>query len=238
MPSSSVLPSEAPTPRLLTDSALCHLVAEPELRANMPPADTWLTPSETARLANLGSAARRDSFLAGRWQARRTVQLWLGSDEIPALDVADSGACLVVGLDGVHVSISHSAGFVACAAGGVPLGIDLEGLARPRDHLALAGLVHGPAQQDHLARLPADARAVTFLQWWTLKEAWLKARGLGLDFALMRSLNFEADAALGDVAVTRFGDLVLALAGNPKLPQQIDGLPQTRWQWSRSRILA
>lgn len=213
---------------------LCLLAPEHDVRADMASPDDWLTPSEAARLHALGSAPRRASFLAGRWLARRAVQRWLGTGALPALDVADSGACQVAGMAGAYVSISHSAGAVACAAAGVPVGIDVEGLARPRDHLALAETVHGTAQREHLAALPPDARALPFLQWWTLKEAWLKARGQGLDFALMRSLAFNDDA-LGDVAVARLGDLVLAVAADPALPPQIEGPPDIVWQRRRTQ---
>lgn len=215
-------------------SLLCLLAAEPELRAGMAAPDEWLTPTEQARRHSLGSAARRDSFLAGRWLARHAVQRWLGVDRLPALDVADSGACRVAGLVGTHVSISHSADAVACAVCDVPVGIDMESLARPRDHLALAQMVHGPAQCEQMAGLPTDARALAFLQAWTQKEAWLKARERGLDFALMRSLAFDEDP-LGDVAVATLGDFVLAIAAEPVLPAQVDGPAGATWQRSRTR---
>ncbi len=216
---------------------LCLLAAEPDVRAGMPAPAGWLTPSEAARLRALGSAARRDTFLAGRWLARRAVQGWSGTATLPALEVADSGACVVAGVHGGHVSISHSAGVVACAASGVPVGIDIESLSRPRDHLVLAEAVHGPAQREQLAAGPPEARAQVFLRWWTLKEAWLKARGRGLDLALMRRLAFDADAS-GDTAVAHLGEFVLAVAADPGLPSQIDGVPGAAWQRSRTRVLA
>jgi len=231
--SSSAWPCAAPTPRSPAE-LLCLLAAEPELRAGMPAPAGWLTASEAARLRALGSEARRQAFLAGRWLARRALQGWLGAAELPALDVADSGACVCIEA-GAHVSISHSAGFVACAAGGVPVGVDLESLARPRDALALAEAVHSPAQRERLAALPAEARALAFLEWWTLKEAWLKARGRGLDFAQMRALDFDETATPGgDVAVTRAGPLVLALAAVPALPAGIGGLPGADWRRAQS----
>lgn len=203
----------------------------------MPAPADWLTPSETARLQAFGSPARRATFLAGRWLVRCAVQRWLATESLPRLSVADSGACLVAGIDGVHVSISHSAGFVACAVAAAPVGIDIEDLARPRDHLKLSDAVHGPMQREQLAALPADARALPFLQWWTLKEAWLKARGQGLDFALMRRLAFDADA-VGDVATTRVGELVLAVAVDPALPAGIEGPAGAVWQRQASRLLS
>lgn len=218
-------------------SLLCLLAAEPGLRAGMAPPPDWLTPTEAARLQSLGTAARRDAFLAGRWLARRAVQRWLGEQALPALAVAHSGACHVVAHSGVFVSISHSAGSVACAVAGVPVGVDVESLSRPRDHLALAGTVHSEAQRESLARLPPDARAVPFLQLWTLKEAWLKARGQGLDFARMRSLSFEDDAH-GDVAVATVGDLVLAVAADPGLPPRLEAEPYVTWRGCQSRLTA
>lgn len=217
-------------------SLLCLLDTEPELHAGMAAPRAWLTATEAARLQALGTDARRNTFLAGRWLARRAVQRWRGVDRLPVLDVADSGACRVAGIAGVHVSISHSAGAVACAVCSMPVGVDVESLARPRDHLALAETVHSAAQREQLAALPAGARALPFLQWWTLKEAWLKARERGLDFPLMRALAFNEDPH-GDVAVVTVGDLVLAVAADPALPQQMEGLPDAAWQRSRARRL-
>lgn len=212
----------------------CLLASEPELRAQMPPAAQWLTPSEAARLQALGSPARRDTFLAGRWLARQALQRWCGSALMPRLDVAASGACVVADGSGTHVSISHSRGQVACVTAGAPVGVDVEDLGRPRDHLSIARTVHSPAQCAQLAALPEEARAQAFLQWWTLKEAWLKARGQGLDFARMRALAFEP-ADDGDVAVTRIGSLVLAVAAVQGLPVRIDGpAPDAVWQRHRT----
>lgn len=218
-------------------SLLCLLAPEAELWVGMAGPGDWLTASETARLHAFGSAARRDTFLAGRWLARRAVQRWLGADRPPALDVADSGACRVADRSDVFVSISHSAGTVACAVAGVPVGVDLEDLARRRDHLALATTVHSPAQRAQLTALPADARALSFLQAWTIKEAWLKARGRGLDFAVMRSLEF-GDGAPADVAVTTLDGLVVAVACDPSLPTRIEGPMNAVWRRCQTRLIA
>jgi len=218
-------------------SLLCLLDTEAELRAGMAPPEAWLTPTERARWLAFGTAARRDSFLAGRWLARHALQQWRGSDALPALAVADSGGCRVTDESGGFVSISHSAGTVACAVAGVPVGVDVESLGRPRDHLALAETVHGEAQCAGLAQMPTDVRAEHFLQLWTQKEAWLKARGQGLDFALMRRLSFEDDPQ-GDVAVAVLGDLVLAIAADPALPLHLDTPKNAAWRRGRTHIAA
>ncbi len=95
-----------------------------------------------------------------------------------------------------HVNLSHSGDWLFAGACALPIGVDLEVL-RPRrgDLLALSRQVHGEAQCAEIDRLrtmgrDVDALAV-FYGWWTLKEAWLKCRGRGLDFAQMRALEFQ-----------------------------------------------
>ncbi|WP_177200989.1 4'-phosphopantetheinyl transferase superfamily protein [Roseateles sp. YR242] len=219
---------------------------------------TWLSATEQARWATFSTEARRQSFLAGRWLARQTVRRWasasgisgrgrngllpnLPPDELPALEVAASGACQIAGSRGVFVSISHHGHHVACAVADVPVGVDIEGpRARRRDYLALAETVHSPSQQHALAALTPAQREHGFLQAWTLKEAWLKARQRGLDFALMRSLEFDADGGQGgmvDVAAAVHGDVVVALAADPALPSVIEAEPLLQWRRYGTRRL-
>jgi 4'-phosphopantetheinyl transferase len=216
---------------------LCLLAPEPDLLAGMAEPAGWLCVSERARMQGFGTPSRRDSFLAGRWLARLAVQRWRGGATLPVLEVAGSGACHVAGGSGPFVSISHSAGTVACVVGALPVGVDIEDSSRPRDHLAMARMVHSPAQCEQLAALPPAERARGFVRWWTGKEAWLKARERGLDFAAMRALEFDDDeAGQGDVAIADLGGLVLAVAVNPLLPGLPDGPPGAQWRryWTRA----
>lgn len=215
-------------------SLLCQLATQSELRAGMADPASWLVATEQARLATLSSGSRRQAFLAGRWLARRVVQRWCGIDRLPTLEVAQSGACHVAGENGVFVSISHSGHHVACAVAALPVGVDIETADRPRDFLALARAVHSTVQQDQLARLPASERARCFLQAWTRKEAWLKAREQGLDFALMRTLEFDDDPQ-GDAAVADIGAMIVAVAANPGLPSVIEVQPGVSWRRCRIR---
>lgn len=221
-------------------SLLCALATLSGLRADMPAPESWLGASEQARLAALGTPARRETFLAGRWLARRTVQRWRGSDRLPALDVAPSGACRVADPGGGFVSISHSGDRVVCAVAALPVGVDIERLDRPRDHLGVARAVHGTAQRQALLDLPPEQRARHFLELWTLKEAWLKARESGLDFAVMRSLAFddvpEGDPA-PDLATAEHDGFMLALAAVPALPPEIVSLPALSWRRRRGNLL-
>ena len=83
---------------------------------------------------------------------------------------------------GVAFNLSHTRGASMAALGPVSeLGVDVESGASLGDPLELAPSVFHPAEQAWLsAGLESSDRRARFLKLWTLKEAYLKARGLGL----------------------------------------------------------
>ncbi|WP_377158297.1 4'-phosphopantetheinyl transferase family protein [Roseateles sp. UC29_93] len=144
-----------------------------------------LLPGERARLAGRRNDDARERFVEGRRLLRQLTTV------PPDID-ADGRSTLPSG----HINLSHSGDWLFAGACALPIGVDIEVL-RPRrgDLLALSRQVHGEAQCAEIERLrtlgrDGDALAV-FYGWWTLKEAWLKCRGRGLDFAQMRALEFQ-----------------------------------------------
>jgi 4'-phosphopantetheinyl transferase len=86
------------------------------------------------------------------------------------------------GADELRFSLSYSGTMVACAVvEGGTVGVDLERL-RPRPFLALADDFFTSYERRSLHRTPAGALDESFYSLWTLKESYMKARGLG--FAL------------------------------------------------------
>lgn len=78
------------------------------------------------------------------------------------------------------ISLSHSRGWVACAATEIgPVGIDIERPRPGRDHGGISSVAFGPREQ---ARVTA-AGACAFYRIWTLREAIAKACGQGLTLA-------------------------------------------------------
>ena len=95
-------------------------------------------------------------------------------------------------------NLSHSAGKALCAvAGDRELGCDLEwrdpSLASPD----LAERFFSPAERHCLAALPGDQWLAAFFNCWTRKEAYIKARGMGLSYPLDR---FDVSLAPGEPA--------------------------------------
>jgi len=87
--------------------------------------------------------------------------------------------------DGPQFNLSHAAGLVVCAlADRVELGVDVERQDRCVNWEALARRWLAMEEWDWLARQPASERSAAFLRLWTLKEAYVKARGLGLSLSL------------------------------------------------------
>jgi 4'-phosphopantetheinyl transferase len=84
----------------------------------------------------------------------------------------------------LEVNLSHTEGLVvAAAARGLVLGVDVERHTRTVD-LALAGRYFASAEVRAFEMLPAEARRERFFRLWTLKEAYIKAVGLGLTLPL------------------------------------------------------
>jgi len=95
----------------------------------------------------------------------------------------------------LRFNLSHTAGLAACGvAREVDLGIDVEAGARLREPQKLASRFFAPAEAAALRALPPAAQRGRFLDLWTLKEAYLKARGEGLGKRL-REAAFDFDAA-------------------------------------------
>lgn len=100
---------------------------------------------------------------------------------------------------GLQFNLSHSEGLVVCAVcRGRPLGVDVESLGRRNDLDAIAGRFFSASEHAELMRLPPALRRGRFFDYWTLKEAYIKARGMGLALPLAQfSLRFGADGRIG-----------------------------------------
>lgn len=84
----------------------------------------------------------------------------------------------------LEFNVSHTGGLVALAvARGHRLGVDVED-ARRVVREDIAGRFFAPAEVADLRRLPVADQPRVFFDYWTLKEAYIKARGMGLAIPL------------------------------------------------------
>ena len=103
----------------------------------------------------------------------------------------------------LQFNLSHTRGLVACAVTGQrAVGIDAEHLSRTADHLTLARRFFAAAEAAVIENARSEDQADWFLRFWTLKEAFIKAKGQGLsiplgDFAFALSNDRPPRASFG-----------------------------------------
>jgi 4'-phosphopantetheinyl transferase len=64
------------------------------------------------------------------------------------------------------------------------IGVDVETFDRTNDCDALARRYFSPTEVAALGAMPEETRRAAFFEYWTLKEAYIKGRGLGLSLPL------------------------------------------------------
>ncbi len=108
----------------------------------------------------------------------------------------------------LRFNVSHTDGLVVCLVGrGRELAVDAESLGRDRRWLDLAGRFFAPPEARALRGVPADRRPRRFLEYWTLKESYVKARGRGLTLPLS-GFWFDLPAPTPDGIRIRFTPVV------------------------------
>ncbi|AWF79405.1 hypothetical protein BTJ40_00375 [Microbulbifer sp. A4B17] len=137
--------------------------------------------SEISRLGKINNSKRRAQFLAGRLLLRTLVAEQYGCPLSKiALEAEAPRVASTQGKPLCHVSISHSASFIAVAAAKNPVGIDCEHENRQRNWLAIANQYFHKAEFIELNSLPKRQAAIRFLTQWTSKEALAKCSGIDL----------------------------------------------------------
>jgi 4'-phosphopantetheinyl transferase len=100
------------------------------------------------------------------------------------------------GLEGLAFNLSHSGGMVVCALGDcAEAGVDVEDTARGACTLDVAEEFFSPSEVAALSALSPEERRTRFFWYWTLKEAYIKARGQGLAIPLEKfSFSFSCES--------------------------------------------
>ena len=150
-------------------------------------AEAWLTGAERDRYSRFLHDDDRLMFLVGRVMARALVGQAIGCP--PTAWRWREGPHGRPEIDEPGVScrfnVAHSAGLVVCAvADGHDVGVDVEDLSRRPVSANFARRYLSPAEVHDVESQPLPAQQARLLTYWTLKEAYLKARGLGVSVPL------------------------------------------------------
>jgi 4'-phosphopantetheinyl transferase len=85
----------------------------------------------------------------------------------------------------LRFNLSNTTGLVACAVSiDVETGIDVENITRPVDADEVAPSVFAPEELADFRHARLEDRRDRFFSYWTLKESYIKARGMGLSIPL------------------------------------------------------
>jgi len=144
--------------RVLAPSEVCGLLGR-------------LSDDELRRAARITVDEERTRFLASHVALRDILAGYVPGD---LRFTRDGDRPALAGNTGLEFSLSRSGGLALVAvAAGVRVGVDVEEI-RPVDHTGLASRTLVPSEA-------ADVREPeTFFRYWTCKEAYLKAEGVGL----------------------------------------------------------
>jgi 4'-phosphopantetheinyl transferase len=107
----------------------------------------------------------------------------------PEIDVLRMGAA------DLCFNISHTVGLIVLGVTrGRALGVDVENLRARISPIDTAKHVFSTTELATLARLPAGRQLDRFFEYWTFKESYIKARGMGVSIPLDKfSIQLEQD---------------------------------------------
>jgi len=181
-------PSQPPRP-LPAHEAHLYFMRLDRLEQPPPLLYSLLNPAEQARCNRYVFMRNRIESTCARALARTALSRYAAVDPRAwSFEVSARGKPSVAGPTGappLSFNVSHTEGLVLClVARDREVGVDGEFLGRRSDIALLSRRCLSAAEQQALWALPPAAQARRFLLHWTLKEAYLKARGIGIGLPL------------------------------------------------------
>jgi 4'-phosphopantetheinyl transferase len=155
--------------------------------AAVKPCAVVLDQAERNKASRFVFARNRVEYIVAHVLARRALAAMTGHP--PAAFAFEPGAygkpaARVGGANtGMHFNLSHTNGLVAVAVAPFEHGLDVEAVSRDVN-VGIADHYFCPREIAWLNSLPQPRQSEGFLRLWTLKEAFIKATGLGLSQGL------------------------------------------------------
>jgi 4'-phosphopantetheinyl transferase len=154
--------------------------------------NTWskfLSAEERQRGARFRFVADRRRFLIGRGLLRTRLSRYV--EEVPphswrfASNAWGRPSLATPLAQDIRFNVSHTRGLVVCVLSVArEVGVDAEAMDLQSGHLEIAQGHFAPSEIADLQLLAETMRADRFYEYWTLKESYVKARGVGLSLPL------------------------------------------------------
>ena len=148
-----------------------------------------LSTDEIVRADRFHFEKHRVAFTVRRGILRQLLGKYLGrppvTDTFPSNQYGKPGLPDSYSHSDIHFSISHSAGVGLFAfSRGRDLGVDIEAVRTDIEYCALSERFFSKLERQTLRSLPPDRQCEAFFACWSRKEAYIKARGMGLSMPL------------------------------------------------------
>ncbi len=168
-----------------------------------------LSKEERERQARFVRERDRDLYLLAHGLLRRVLAQHTGVvPQALLFETGDYGRPEFSGPEAtgpLRFNLTHTPGLAACAvADGRAIGVDAEHLARNIDLRAVSARVFSAAERHGLDALSGKDATERFFLLWTLKEAYVKALGLGFSLPLR---NITTTPSVGGHATLQVEDM-------------------------------
>ena len=98
------------------------------------------------------------------------------------------------GLPPIRFNLSHTKGLAACVVNlSSDCGVDVERIYARHNPIGVAKRMFSTAEYEHMLQLHGHEQLEYFFTRWTLREAYVKARGIGISFPTHK-LNFTVES--------------------------------------------
>lgn len=135
----------------------------------------------------------KDEYIASRWLLRKVLGHYLQQPPESLLFSRNEKGKPYITHHPLKFNLSHSGHWAVLAlAPDIELGVDIEQIRDSRDLMGIAEHYYHPDELAQLQQKPDAEKVSFFYQLWTLKEALLKAMGVGISAGL-GNLNFHLE---------------------------------------------
>lgn len=209
----------------------------------------FLSKEERVRAGSFAFEEDRRQYLHARGLLRILLGCYLGRPpaSIRLTTGRNGKPCLPSEDSTVRFNLSHARARVLCAfAHERDVGVDVEWRDREFSWRDVATYACSEREQAVLSSLAGPAQADTFFSWWTLKEAYVKALGTGLELPLDRidvADGFETQSsapARVDLRDHRWALFTLPLGADYSGALVTEGIPSRvrcfQWAWDSEEV--
>jgi 4'-phosphopantetheinyl transferase len=162
-----------------------------------------MSPDEEKRHRRFHFEKHRRQYLVSRALVRTTLSRYTGIAPKDLLFAANAHGRPEIEVDPpceppIRFNLSHTDGLILFAVVlKSDIGVDVEDMDRRAVAAALADRYFSAREAEALRKLPENSRKARFFDYWTLKESYIKARGMGLSIPLDRfSFHMEGEEGI------------------------------------------